>query len=98
MAFTKLRDARIYSHLQVIAQYGSASDNFDVIKDIENCDIAANLVNIFESNDDEIKNECLVWLRKHKLMRYYRELYPVKRFASTIKHTNNELDAGGLIY
>ena len=90
MAFIKLENAKVYEHLQVISQYGSAYDNLDVIKCVDNYDISSNLVNIFSSSDEDVKYESWMWLKSKRILTRYKYLYPIRKFESTIKNANLE--------
>lgn len=81
IAFARIKGADVKAHLNIVLQYGTANDNFDVLQMFGNrCDMQKHVFNIFESNDNEVKYNCLMWLRQTNLINMFESCKALQKF------------------
>ncbi|MFQ6724340.1 MAG: hypothetical protein ACLRFE_03305 [Clostridia bacterium] len=91
--FAKIKGADTQRHLDIVSQYGNAYENFEVLTTFRNsCNIKKHVQNIFSSKDNEVKYNCLMWLREMGIMDKLKSCYELQKFVHDINSGKINID------
>ena len=79
-AFARIDGCARSKHLELIANLGTPYDNMEVLKSFTNCKKSIHVINIFSSDDTDVKLECLKWLEQQNLLEKAKKINLVYDF------------------
>ena len=89
LMFAKIKGADIEAHLEIVLQLGDARHNFMALQEFEQCNLLAHINKIFaspnETESNEVKIECIKWLKSQNLYNQYKTLPCIQQFAKDYK-------------
>ena len=92
MLFAQIEGADTLAHLDMVVRYGSARDNLDVMQQFPNCKLDMHIYKIFVLKDNEVKYECIIWLKQHNLLDKYKNWIMIEKFVKDYKNGKIAVD------
>ena len=86
LSFAKINGADVAGHLDVVLREGTAYDNLEVLKTFKDCRKSKHINKIFASNDNDVKLECLNWLKQNNLLQKAKKLDLVFDFMEELRN------------
>lgn len=86
LSYAHIAGADVNAHLDIVLDYGTAYQWLEVLKTFNTCNKTKFVIKIFESNEDEVKIECLRWLESKGLLEKAKNLDSIKDFIEDLQN------------
>ena len=85
LSYAHIAGADVNAHLDIVLNYGTEYDCLEVLKTFDSVHKTKFVVKIFDSNDNDVKIECLRWLESKGLLDKAKKLNSVYDFIEDLK-------------